>query len=833
MADTEWTNWREGISAIWDDADGDALGKGVNYHEEYLYHNQKECHWKVIYLRDDCPIRFEHNERNCGVTAASGRNRVVLGTNGPDNIPNSGDEGLIRFQADKIWLTSKRWSNAWGSTTTDKYPAYTGAFTLSSLEYEPGIPVVGTLGGRPGYNMGDSGFYWRGIQDSVGDEFHIIRVGDDDQIAGNNYDDSWASDGQHYVVCVNPKTPVLRLRASGGAQFYTTPKWTYWTHRVHDQTTYIQPGTGTLTVEIRNIYGGNISYRINGGATVNVGAAVTTLQSTAFNDGSNTLEYWYTDTPAVVRTRVVVKNPTHPGIPEGHGNRLWGASRWTAFLSKITRAPFSQLWTAALRRDTSLNTNDQIAWDTNIHDQGKRTGCTTVWPIKSGTPDLNAILAKRLGFTAVGSGAPRSYAAYAKAMLLQGPLANSPTGHETTAWASMAMPNCDTNNRGYWDVNIVFSSAIAYDILMGGYRSDQVAGGITPIEDYYIRDLLASWVHISQFNLSANDQGMWSSCRAVGALAVACVMPSYSTPYYGTSGVDGNTTTYPDTPWRVYNPTWVSSFLRRDHEVGAFGNYPTSRWNFVEGMTSVYQTHLVGPPTLPVEDGQVRCWRNRTPYVSWSQCGHNLAWYALLWKLYSPTTPHPDLLNFIDQITAGTLYGRVWGTDGNPVRWPFIWCLQSDFPQAATNAAAWMKTLPTTDSRSESAHIYDTGILSAVFYDDQYYGGGQGGGNNQPQFTTVPSGSRLSVGAPLSLTVVVTGTPTPTLQWRHDGVAINGATSATLDLGTADLAEMGLYDCVATNSEGIAVTPAVLVEVINVLNTPRPLKARNRRRWKG
>ena len=105
--------------------------------------------------------------------------------------------------------------------------------------------------------------------------------------------------------------------------------------------------------------------------------------------------------------------------------------------------------------------------------------------------------------------------------------------------------------------------------------------------------------------------------------------------------------------------------------------------------------------------------------------------------------------------------------------------------------------------------------------------------SNAPAFTGFPSGGRYTVGDALSLSVTVTGTPTPTLQWRKDGVAINGATSATLDLGTADLAETGLYDCVATNSEGVAVTPAVLIEVINAVATPRPLKVRNRRRWRG
>ena len=100
-----------------------------------------------------------------------------------------------------------------------------------------------------------------------------------------------------------------------------------------------------------------------------------------------------------------------------------------------------------------------------------------------------------------------------------------------------------------------------------------------------------------------------------------------------------------------------------------------------------------------------------------------------------------------------------------------------------------------------------------------------------PSITTQPTGGRYAVGQTLTLTVAASNSPT--YQWRKDGAIVTGATSATLNLGTLTQAASGAYDCVVTNAGGSATSAAAVVEVIAVLNTPRPLKARNRRRWIG
>jgi hypothetical protein len=73
-------------------------------------------------------------------------------------------------------------------------------------------------------------------------------------------------------------------------------------------------------------------------------------------------------------------------------------------------------------------------------------------------------------------------------------------------------------------------------------------------------------------------------------------------------------------------------------------------------------------------------------------------------------------------------------------------------------------------------------------------------------FTQAPLTQSVVPGATVALNVTVTGTPVPTLQWRKDGVAINGATKASLILTGVTAANAGSYTVVATNGVGNPVT---------------------------
>lgn len=83
-----------------------------------------------------------------------------------------------------------------------------------------------------------------------------------------------------------------------------------------------------------------------------------------------------------------------------------------------------------------------------------------------------------------------------------------------------------------------------------------------------------------------------------------------------------------------------------------------------------------------------------------------------------------------------------------------------------------------------------------------------------PVITAAPTERTVFAGEGASFTVAVTGFPTPTFQWRRNGVAVPGATNATLSLPQALAASAGRYDVVATNPLGSVTSDAAVLTVV-------------------
>src|SRR6185503_16655774 len=80
-----------------------------------------------------------------------------------------------------------------------------------------------------------------------------------------------------------------------------------------------------------------------------------------------------------------------------------------------------------------------------------------------------------------------------------------------------------------------------------------------------------------------------------------------------------------------------------------------------------------------------------------------------------------------------------------------------------------------------------------------------------PFISTQPVSRTLTVGANVSFAVVAAGSPTPTYQWKKNGVALPGATADTLTLSNIQLADAGIYTVTASNSAGsLQSSPATL-----------------------
>ena len=88
-----------------------------------------------------------------------------------------------------------------------------------------------------------------------------------------------------------------------------------------------------------------------------------------------------------------------------------------------------------------------------------------------------------------------------------------------------------------------------------------------------------------------------------------------------------------------------------------------------------------------------------------------------------------------------------------------------------------------------------------------------GSTNAAPTITTQPISRTVAAGSPASFTTVVTGFPTPTLQWFKNSVAVPGATTELLTFASAALADAGTYTLVATNSQGSVTSNAATLAV--------------------
>lgn len=125
---------------------------------------------------------------------------------------------------------------------------------------------------------------------------------------------------------------------------------------------------------------------------------------------------------------------------------------------------------------------------------------------------------------------------------------------------------------------------------------------------------------------------------------------------------------------------------------------------------------------------------------------------------------------------------------------------------AVTLADAGVYTVSVTNSAGST--LSDTGTLTVYAL---------------PVFTTQPVNVSTTIGGSASFTVVVTGSPSPTLQWQKAGVNIAGATSATYSIASAVAGDAGSYTVVATNAGGVVTSTAATLTVNAVAPTLDPI----------
>ncbi len=779
MALLTQTNYRSGIDVTFSGTNG------TDWMEEYFYHDALVTDRKVVYIRAATTITASHNSRN-----------VIRRTGSyyePANQSGSVNDGTIRYKVDGDMHWGPRWTSGQGGTAN---PAYSAPLSFSTLTYPSGaaggVAVLNKTGSNgTGYTPKSSHFRY-GHLDTAGNEVHTIQFSDDDYTFTNT-DTEWrASDGREVVFVVNPRTPCLQVRASGNAQFYTTPIKTFHLPKIHAQTTYILPRTGGIEFELKAITGEDVYYRINGGGWTQ--ANNPTLTDSNFSDGSNTLEYYYEGNSAHVATRTVVKNPSFPSASETHGFLVIGnENNYTKILNRETRNPYYQGWNRILTR---ASTGARDVWDTK-----RRQGLRYV-PVST---FANAFCAKLRGVTAsqpgTGAGTVRTYAEYAKEMLLENVKVIDPIGFEGDH-AQTTQPTREVFYRGYWDVGAVMDMVTGYDLLISVYKSTDHANGITPVEDYYIRDCIAKDCVEAQFFSGSiqsnfallNSGGMWDTSRKCGALLATLCLPTYSTPYYGTCGLDGNTTTYPWTPFPDYPLTWKKVFLDDDETLRGFPNLANR---------------------LGIEQYNCRANGNFADRVSYvGLMGNVFIAVANALKFLYPVKQLPNMEAFFLKATNGTIMGEL--DNSGPAQYIFLRMFNSSFP-AIADVGIPLVVDPVTGTLSDDSQINGTLPTALAWYDVDYIPG-SGSPQFAPTFSVQPISATRTEGESVTFTVAVTGNPSPTLQWRKNGVNISGQTGTSYTISGTVVGDAGLYTCAATNSVGTVIS----AEATLVVNAVEP-----------
>lgn len=727
------TNYKSGIDVTWGGTEG------TDWAEEYWYHDKLRDDHKVVYIKSTTAITMAHNALNqAQYHTAQGGNQII-GVNGRDGIADSGDEGQIRYNLDRDRQYKVRWAaNYAGTDSANVAAAYTAPFTLASLEYESGVPVVGTTGHNGGSVTSQTARYYRGIVDPFGDEWHTLAYADDDSgfldIRNPGYESQgfvdvkfWASDGKTVLLVVNPKTPCLTVAVTGDAQFYTTPPKAYYTPKVVAQTTYISAGTGSVSITLHDINGNNVFWRIGGGSFTDAGSATKVLTAADFSTGSNTLEYYYAGNAAYTKTRTVVKDPTHPSLAESHGDYLWvDSTGYSTVLDRITRAPYKATFDGYKAGNSATG---QSAWDSYGHQGNRFNGGASI--VSNGHPFCaalrNAFVAKVEGFTYTKSGGAMSHGEYAIDMLLDQPALVDMLGWELQPSGDV-MPSRDLNLIGYYDSVPAVEAIFAYDIIVANFRDNQVTGGITAIDDYFVRDVFGKQAYKSML-WSADmvgggggyKPGMWGGAHYMEAISIGIIMREYTSPVFGTSGFGTVQTTYPLCPYETDELTWKEALFDETTTTSAFPNYcwpiSFSKYDAVGDVASSDSLFLKSGIT-GYKEGD---WWARDGYFVFGTMGYHMCTYANMALQWVGSVNSRLIVGLVNAAsgTLDTYYDKTRPGYTGPFRHTMLTALNARFPDVVSAGLAWTQGLSSTNNDSDDKAMQDAGVFGFAWYDDQ------------------------------------------------------------------------------------------------------------------
>ena len=159
-------------------------------------------------------------------------------------------------------------------------------------------------------------------------------------------------------------------------------------------------------------------------------------------------------------------------------------------------------------------------------------------------------------------------------------------------------------------------------------------------------------------------------------------------------------------------------------------------------------------------------------------------------------------------VSAGTAVTFTVVATGSPAP-AFQWTKNGANLTGATAASLTIATAQTADAGNYAVVV--TNSAGTVTSSPATLTVNPATGGTAPAIVTHPVSVTAAPGGTAALTVVATGTPAPTYQWRRGTTALAGATDATLLLPAVDANSAGTFTAVVTNNIGtLTSNPATL-----------------------
>ena len=149
--------------------------------------------------------------------------------------------------------------------------------------------------------------------------------------------------------------------------------------------------------------------------------------------------------------------------------------------------------------------------------------------------------------------------------------------------------------------------------------------------------------------------------------------------------------------------------------------------------------------------------------------------------------------------------------------------LKNGVPVAGASEAAYATPATTTaDTGSAYSVVVSNGAGSVTSANAKLTVTASGGGATAPAITTQPASQTVTAGKTASFTVVATGTAPLSYQWKKNGSAISGATSASYTTPAATTADSGAgFTVTVSNSAGSVTSSAAILTVNAAVTAPK------------